>query len=86
MALTNVLLLHFSFLLLVSTERRPQEANGCFHMTADSNLELEDETIKEGFDDDVLDFDFLLDLLDNDLTPTALGKYAQCIKTSVLEV
>ena len=45
---------------------------------ADSDLELDDDTIEETVDDDILDPDFILELADDDeLTPTSLGLYIQ---------
>ena len=41
----------------------------------DSDLEIEDDTLVDDFDDDVLDSDFFLDLQDDHLTPTASGKH-----------
>ena len=45
----------------------------------DSDLEVDDGTIEEAIDDDLLDPDFLMGLSDDELTPTSLGEYAQCI-------
>ena len=46
--------------------------------SADSDLEVEDDDeLEEFMDDDVLDPDFLLDILDEDLTPTVSGKHTQ---------
>ena len=54
--------------------------------STDSDIELDEETLEEAFDDDVLDPDFFLDNYDDDdLTPTASGKHKQCIKTNVLK-
>lgn len=44
----------------------------------DIDLEIDDDNIEEALvDDDLLGPDFLLDLPDDDLTPTASGKHAQ---------
>ena len=43
----------------------------------DSDLEVEDEDELELMDDDVMDPDFVLDILDEDLTPTVSGKHTQ---------
>lgn len=56
------------------------------HASVDSNLELDNGTIEEAFDEEVLDPDFLLYLLDDDLTLTVSGMHAECTKTNVLEV
>ena len=44
--------------------------------SADSDIEIDEETLEEAFDDDVLDPDFFLNNYDDDdLTPTASGKH-----------
>ncbi|MPD00512.1 hypothetical protein E2C01_095988 [Portunus trituberculatus] len=78
---------HYSFLLLVCTAKEPRAASGWHQMfMLGSDLELNNDTIEETCDDDVLDPDFFLHLLDDDLAPIASSKQAQCIKTNVLEV
>ncbi len=48
--------------------------------SADSDIELDDDTIGEVFDDEVVDPDFFADLHDDDdFIPTASGKHTQCI-------
>ena len=43
---------------------------------ADSDLEVEDDALEDGLDDDYLDPDFFIDLDEDNLTPTVSGK--QC--------
>ena len=45
--------------------------------SAHSDIEVEDDLEEEIFDDDVDDPDFLLDIPEEDLIPTASGKHAQ---------
>ncbi|XP_045134285.1 uncharacterized protein LOC123517887 [Portunus trituberculatus] len=72
MALTNVMSLLFSFLLLVCTAKEPRAASGWHQMfMLGSDLELNNDTIEETCDDDVLDPDIFLHLLDDDLAPIA---------------
>ena len=44
--------------------------------SADSDFEVEDdeEVLEQFMDDDVMDPDFVLDIIDDDLTPSASGK------------
>ena len=45
--------------------------------SAHSDIEVEDDTVDEIYDDDVVDPDYLLDIPDDELTPTASGKHTQ---------
>ena len=49
--------------------------------SADSDFEVEDDEVLDHFmDDDVMDPDFVLDIIDDDLTPSATGKNTHMLK------
>ena len=50
--------------------------------SADSDFEVEDDEEELGqlLDDDVMDHDFVLDIIDNELTPSASGKNTHMLK------
>ena len=50
--------------------------------SADSDFEVEDdeEVLEHFLDDDVIDPDFVLDIIDDDLTPSTSGKNTHMLK------